>query len=70
MLRNNQINAINITENNDFSSGIHNHTTGSGKSWIAMNIVDRFNEKYNDIIHFKPKIKCFENQSHYIEIHA
>ena len=32
MLRNNQINAINITENNDFSSGIHNHTTGSGKS--------------------------------------
>ena len=47
MLRNNQINAINISENNDFKSGIHNHTTGSGKSWIAMNIVDKFNKKYN-----------------------
>ena len=46
MLRKNQICAIEISKKNDFESGIHNHTTGSGKSWIAMNIVDEFNKKY------------------------
>ena len=38
MLRKNQIEAINKSIENDFASGIHYHATGSGKSWIAMNI--------------------------------
>jgi len=45
-LRPNQIKAINETINNDFISGIHYHATGSGKSWIAMNIILKFSEKY------------------------
>lgn len=52
MLRDNQINAINISINNDFDSGIHFHATGTGKSWIAMNIINEYNKKYpnNNII--------------------
>jgi hypothetical protein len=45
-LRENQIKAINESITNDFESGIHYHATGSGKSWIAMNIILKFNEKY------------------------
>ena len=45
-LRPNQFKAINESINNDFESGIHYHATGSGKSWIAMNIILKFNEKY------------------------
>ena len=43
-LRHNQIKAINTTIENNFKSGVHYHVTGSGKSWIAMNIILRFNE--------------------------
>lgn len=46
MLRNNQLNAINITINNDFESGIHFHATGTGKSWIALKIILEYNLKY------------------------
>ena len=46
MLRPNQQNAINISKENDFISGIHYHATGTGKSWIAMYIVEVFNNKY------------------------
>lgn len=46
MLRKNQIDAINCSINNDFESGIHFHTTGTGKSWIAMSILDEYNKKY------------------------
>ena len=42
----NQYNAIKITEENDFSSGVHSHATGSGKSWIALEIILKFNKKY------------------------
>jgi superfamily II DNA or RNA helicase len=45
-LRPNQCKAINESINNDFESGIHYHATGSGKSWIAMNIILKFYEKY------------------------
>ena len=45
-LRKNQLDAINISINNDFSSGIHYHATGAGKSWIAMYILQEFNHKY------------------------
>jgi hypothetical protein len=45
-LRINQIRAIEETLSNDFNSGIHYHATGTGKSWIAMNIILRFYDKY------------------------
>ena len=46
ILRKNQIDAINLSIENDFNSGIHNHATGTGKSWIAMYIAYQFNIKY------------------------
>ena len=45
-LRKNQLEAINISKENDFQSGIHYHATGTGKSWIAMYILKEFNKKY------------------------
>jgi len=32
--------------NNDFKSGIHFHATGTGKSWIALELILAFNKKY------------------------
>ena len=51
-LRKNQINAIDISLKNDFKSGIHAHSTGSGKSYIAIEIVKKYNNIYknNNII--------------------
>ena len=51
-LKKNQIDAVNVSINNDFESGIHFHATGTGKSWIAMNIINEYNNKYplNNII--------------------
>lgn len=46
VLRPNQQNAIDVSINNEFESGIHYHATGAGKSWIAMHIVDEFHKKY------------------------
>ena len=48
MLRNNQIKALKISQENDFSSGVHFHATGAGKSWIALEIISQFNEKYKN----------------------
>ena len=45
-LRKNQLKAIIKSIDNDFSSGIHYHATGSGKSWIAIYILHQFNKKY------------------------
>ena len=45
-LRPNQTRAITESINNDFTSGIHYHATGTGKSWIAMNIILEFYKKY------------------------
>ena len=45
-LRNNQKDAIQKTIDNDFSSGIHYHATGTGKSWIAIYLLYKFNELY------------------------
>ncbi len=46
MLRQHQIDAIEISKNNDFSSGIHYHATGTGKSWIALQLLLEFQKKY------------------------
>jgi superfamily II DNA or RNA helicase len=45
-LRRNQTHAISTSKDNDFESGIHYHATGTGKSWIAMNIMNEFHKKY------------------------
>lgn len=46
ILRPNQINALQVSRDNDFASGIHYHATGTGKSWIAMYLLRDFNLKY------------------------
>ena len=46
MLRENQILAINRSINNNFDSGIHYHATGTGKSIIALEIINEYNKKY------------------------
>ena len=45
-LRLNQKEAIRISKENDFCSGIHYHATGTGKSWIAMYLLYEFHIKY------------------------
>ena len=45
-LRYNQKLAIDISVKNDFESGIHYHATGTGKSWIAMFLLNEFNNRY------------------------
>ena len=46
MFRNNQLNAIKKSINNNFESGIHFHATGTCKSWIALKIILEYNLKY------------------------
>lgn len=38
-LRKHQLEAIDITKNKNFSSGVHYHATGTGKSWIALQLI-------------------------------
>ena len=45
-LRKNQLLAIKSSVENDFQSGVHFHATGTGKSWIALEIILKFIEKY------------------------
>jgi len=45
-LRKNQIKAIKNSIDNDFESGIHFHCTGSGKSYIAIHLINEFHIKY------------------------
>ena len=45
-LRQNQIKAIQNSINNDFQSGVHFHATGTGKSWIALELILEYNKKY------------------------
>ena len=47
-LRENQKKAINYTLKNNFKSGIHFHATGTGKSWIALELILRYNDKYKE----------------------
>lgn len=44
MLHPNQLHAINVSCDGNFESGIHSHATGTGKSWIALELIDRFRE--------------------------
>lgn len=44
-LRTNQKNAIQTSLENDFASGVHFHATGTGKSWIALQLLTEFNRR-------------------------
>ena len=46
MLRTNQCNAVEASVKNNFSSGVHSHATGTGKSWIALELILKYNELY------------------------
>lgn len=46
MLRTNQVDAINCSVNNDFDSGVHFHATGTGKSWVGLELISKYNEVY------------------------
>ena len=46
MLRKNQLRAINKSLENDFASGIHFHATGTGKSWISLELCLKYIERY------------------------
>ena len=45
MLRDNQKNAIQVSLKNNFDSGIHFHATGTGKSWIALELILEYQKK-------------------------
>lgn len=40
----NQNDAISISVSNNFKSGVHYHATGTGKSWIALDLIFKFHE--------------------------
>ena len=46
-LRLNQYEAVNESINNNFLSGVHCHATGTGKSWIALELILEYNKKNN-----------------------
>ncbi len=46
MLRKHQKAAIDLSIHNNFSSGIHSHATGTGKSIIGLELVLNYNTKY------------------------
>ena len=47
-LRPNQQQAIKVSLDNDFESGIHFHATGTGKSWISLELILEYHRKYPD----------------------
>jgi hypothetical protein len=46
MLRINQVNAIESSKRNNFSSGVHHHATGTGKSIIGLELIREYNTAY------------------------
>ena len=48
----NQEKAIQASIKNDFKSGVHFHATGTGKSWIGLQMIIEYNKRYpkNNII--------------------
>jgi hypothetical protein len=45
-LRPHQENAIQVSIENNFQSGVHFHATGTGKSWIALHLVLEYQKKF------------------------
>lgn len=48
MLRTNQQKAIHASIANDFQSGVHFHATGTGKSWIALQLLLEFHQRHSN----------------------
>ena len=46
-LRLNQYRAVNESVNNNFLSGVHCHATGTGKSWIALELIIEYDNRNN-----------------------
>lgn len=46
LLRSHQQKAITVSLANDFQSGIHFHATGTGKSWVALELILAFQTRY------------------------
>ena len=46
LLHENQKEALDITTLNDFQSGVYFHATGTGKSWISLEIILKYNQTY------------------------
>ena len=44
MLRTNQQTAIDLSIKNNFESRVHFHATGTGKSWIALELILKYSE--------------------------
>ena len=66
MLRLNQSKAIESSIENNFQSGVHFHATGTGKSWIAMNLIYEYNQRYpkNNILWVCEKKSILIEQFH------
>tara|TARA_A100001015_G_scaffold94049_1_gene104578 strand:+ start:1762 stop:4674 length:2913 start_codon:yes stop_codon:yes gene_type:complete len=47
-LRENQLCALEKNIINNYNSGVHFHATGTGKSWIALELILSFNKKYSN----------------------
>ena len=47
-LRQHQKDAVNRSIENDFSSGVHFHATGTGKSWVSFYILAYFFNMYKE----------------------
>ena len=46
IMRTNQRKAVDASLQNDFESCVHFHATGTGKSWIALQLLSEFHQRY------------------------
>jgi len=44
-MRKHQLDALELSEKNNYQSGIHFHATGTGKSWVALQLALNFSKK-------------------------
>jgi len=64
-LRQNQINAIDISKENNYRSGIHYHATGTGKSYIGLKILldfEKINLEYVNVLWITEKKSILKEQ--------
>jgi predicted helicase len=52
MLRPHQQKAIDYSVENDFESGVYFHATGTGKSWIALQLVMEYQKRNSYVIFY------------------
>mgnify|MGYP001301939260 CR=1 FL=1 len=64
-LREHQKNAVHLSIENNFSSGVLFHATGTGKSWVALDILINFKNKVENN---KVSLQSKRKPLHYISI--